>query len=313
MSPTARLLLLAAAALAAAPEARACSVCACGDPLLGATDPAAIAGRLRLQLDTEYLTVSSAEAAGEPRNELTQWSWRFNAVYRPLEELALTLTAPVTGKKLQPGDPAAGHGSSLTGLGDLEVAARWALWRGVSFGARRSQELAVSAGTSLPSGSWKARDQAGDLIDMHGQLGTGSWGPFAGIHYRLEQGDWAGLASLSGRLRTESALPGGDRYRYGDALLWSLHSQYRPARWAALDLGLDGRWVEADRMRLAGQAREAVPGTGGAVWSIAPGAYLNAAGDLWFFLRAQLPVVKSLRGDQDVGATVAAGVQLQLM
>jgi len=313
MSISSRLLLLGAAGLAVAPEARACSVCACGDPLLGATDPAAIAGQLRLQLDAEHLTVSSAEAPGEPRNRLTQWSWRFNAVYRPLEDLALTATVPVTGKKLAPGHPAAGPGSSLTGLGDLELAARWALWRSVSFGARRSQELAVSVGASLPTGSWKARDDAGDLVDMHGQLGTGSWGPFAGLHYRLEQGDWAGLASLSGRLRTESSLPGGDRYRYGDALLWSLHGQYRPARWAALDLGLDGRSVQADRAAAAGLPREPVPGTGGTVWSIAPGAYLNAAGNFWVFLRAQLPVAKSLRGDQDVGATVAAGVQVQLL
>lgn len=307
-----RLLLASAAALAVAPEARACSVCACGDPLLGATDPAAIAGRLRLQLDAEVLTVESAEVAGDPRNELTQWSYRVNAVYRPLEELTISATLPLTTKKLRSRDPAAGHASELTGLGDAELGARWTGWRSVSFGARRSQELALSVGTSLPTGSIRGRDRAGDLVDMHGQLGTGSWGPFAGVHYRLEQGDWAALASLSGRLRTESKLPGGDRYRYGDALLWSLHGQYRPVRWAALDLGLDGRSVQADRMNAAGLPREEVSGTGGSVWAVAPGAYLNAAGDLWLFLRAQLPVVKSLKGDQDVGPTVAAGVQLQL-
>jgi len=312
MTTTARLILLAAAVLASTPEALACSVCACGDPLLGASDPAAIGGRLRLQVDTEVLTVQSAEVAGEPRNELTQWSWRANAVYRPLEELALTATLPLTSKRLRSKDPAAGPASELTGLGDAELGARWTAWRGAHFGARRSQELALSVGTSLPTGSIRGRDRAGDLVDMHGQLGTGSWGPFAGVHYRLEQGDWAALASLSGRLRTESKLPGGDRYRYGDALLWSLHGQYRPVRWAALDLGLDGRSVQADRMATAGLPREEVSGTGGSVWAVAPGAYLNAAGDLWLFLRAQLPVVKSLRGDQDVGPTVAGGVQLQL-
>lgn len=312
MTMTARLLLLAAAALAASPEARACSVCACGDPLLGASDPAAIAGRLRLQLDAEVLTVQSAEVAGDPRNELTQWSWRANAVYRPLEDLAISATLPLTTKKLRSRDPAAGHGSTLTGLGDAELGARWTAWRGVHFGARRSQELALSVGTSLPTGSIRGRDHAGELVDMHGQLGTGSWGPFAGVHYRLEQGDWAALASLSGRLRTESKLPGGDRYRYGDALLWSLHGQYRPARWAALDLGLDGRTVQADEMALAGLPREEVPGTGGSVWALAPAVYLNAAGDFWLFLRAQLPIAKSLKGDQDVGPTVAGGIQMQL-
>ena len=51
--------LAAALALAAAPAARACSVCACGDPLRTSSDPAAISGRLRLQLDTEYLRIDA--------------------------------------------------------------------------------------------------------------------------------------------------------------------------------------------------------------------------------------------------------------
>jgi len=71
--------------------------------------------------------------------------------------------------------------------------------------------------------------------------------------------------------------------------------------------------VKADQATVAGQPRETVPGTGGTVWSIAPGAYLDAAGGFWLFLRGQVPVAKSLRGDQDVGATVAAGIQYQLL
>jgi hypothetical protein len=48
--------------------AYACSVCGCGDPLLASSDPAAITGGLRLQLDTEYLRV------GDPR---IQWTSGF--------------------------------------------------------------------------------------------------------------------------------------------------------------------------------------------------------------------------------------------
>ena len=61
MNPTGRLLLgaVSAGALVSGAPAWACSVCGCGDPLLSANDPAAVNGRLRLQVDTEYLSVKS--------------------------------------------------------------------------------------------------------------------------------------------------------------------------------------------------------------------------------------------------------------
>jgi len=80
---TSRLLLVALAvgALTIARPALACSVCGCGDPLLTSSDPAAITGQLRLQLDTEYLRVDAGnEADPSMTDELTQWSYRFNAV-----------------------------------------------------------------------------------------------------------------------------------------------------------------------------------------------------------------------------------------
>ena len=93
-------LFLAFAAVAAAP-AWACSVCGCGDPLLAVNDPAAIAGQLRLQVDTEYLRVD-AGTDGQPgfTDQLTQWSYRFNVVYRPLDALSLTATVPLVSKTM---------------------------------------------------------------------------------------------------------------------------------------------------------------------------------------------------------------------
>jgi hypothetical protein len=313
MSLTSRLALLAAALAAAAPDARACSVCACGDPLVGASDPAAIGGQLRLQLDTEYLTMSAAnEMDPAATDRLTQWSYRLNAVYRPFDQLSLMLTVPLASRVMRMSDTAGTRTeSSFTGLGDLEVAARWALWSDVSFASQRAQQLAVSAGTSLPTGAYRRANADGE-IDLHGQLGTGSWGPFAGLHYLLEKGDWLAMASVSGRLRTETSLPGGDRYRFGDAVLWSVHGQYRPVPRVALDLGLDGRHARADRATVAG-ARETVPDTGGTVMAVAPGVYFNATGGLWLFVRGQIPAYQDLLGRQDVGATVATGFQYQAL
>jgi hypothetical protein len=306
----------AALTLLEALPARACSVCGCGDPLLAVSDPAAINGTLRFQLDTEYLRID-AGTDGQPgsTDELTQWSYRFNAVYRPVEALSLEVTVPLVSKSIQTvGGGARVTDSSLTGLGDVEVAVRYALWTSVHLGVGRVQELALSAGSALPTGKKDARDSDGNLVDPHGQLGTGGWGPFAGIHYRLEQGDWLGFASLSYRLRTEATYFDHTRYRFGDAALWSIHGQYRPAARLALDLGLDGRDAKADRAVDAdGAVTERVPNTGGTLLSLAPGIYFKAVGELWLFARAQVPVYKDLDGEQDVKPSFTAGLQVQVL
>jgi hypothetical protein len=289
--------------LAALP-ASACSVCGCGDPLLSSSDPAAITGQLRLQLDTEYLQVSSGnETQPGFTDELTQWSYRFNAVYRPTDALSLTLTLPVVGKAMKTvGGGTSVSTSDVTGLGDVELGARYAVWRSLNLGIGRVQELALTAGTSLPTGANGLRS-GGVRIDEHGQLGTGAWGPFAGLHYRFEQGRWLGFASLSGRLHTEN----GYGYTYGSALLWSVHGQFFPTRRVVLDLGLDGRYAAADRSH-----GEAVVNTGGTVLAAAPGVYLNAAGAAWLFVRGQIPVYKRFLGEQDQLPSIVTGVQYQL-
>jgi hypothetical protein len=310
----ARLLLAAAALAALAPRARACSVCGCGDPLLTASDPAAITGQLRLQLDTEYLRVD-AGTDGQPgyTDKLSQWSYRFNAVYRPIEDLSLTATVPLVSKAIRTvGGGTEVTNSDLTGLGDVELGARYAFWRSVDFGIGRVQELAVSGGSALPTGRHEDRAADGSLLDPHGQLGTGGWGPFAGAHYRFEQADWLAFASLSYRIRTQGSYFDGSRYKFGDAVLWSVHGQYRPLRRVALDLGLDGRHARADRaVDPDGTVVSAVENTGGTVVSVAPGVYLNAFGGLWLFVRGQVPVYKRLFGEQDVLPSVTTGFQLQ--
>jgi hypothetical protein len=300
-------LLLSAAALALAVPlpAGACSVCACGDPLLTSSDPAAIAGRLRLQVDTEYLRIDAGnEEDPALTDELTQRSYRFNVVYRPLEALSLSATLPVVSKTIRAvGGGTSTRTSDATGVGDAELAARYALWRTVALGTGRMHELAVTAGTSTPTGA-NELTSAGERIDEHGQPGTGAWGPFAGVHYRFEERRWLGFASLSGRVRSEN----GEEYRYGAAVLWSVHGQYFPVKRVALDLGLDGRHAAADEA-----AGETVAHTGGTVVSVAPGVYYNAVGGAWLFVRGQLPVYKAFRGDQDQLPSVVAGLQYQVL
>jgi hypothetical protein len=308
----------AAAALLAPWPGRACSVCGCGDPLLSASDPAALTGQLRLQLDAEYLRVDAANDANPAAtDQLTQWSYRLNVAWRPLEDLSLSATLPWVQKVIRTvGPDPTVKASDQSGLGDAEVAARWAFWRSVQVGLRRVQELAVSAGSSLPTGRHDARDAAGNVVDPHGQLGIGGWGPFAGLHYRLELGDFTTFASVSYRYRTgaSSADPAGTfRYQFGDAFLWSVHGQYLVARRVALDLGVDGRRASRDRATDPDGTVTRVGNTGGTVLSLAPGLYVNAIGSGWLFVRAQVPFYQHLFDRQDVKPSVIAGVQVQAL
>lgn len=307
--------VVVAYSLGAAVPAWACSVCGCGDPLLTANDPAAITGSLRLQLDTEYLRID-AGTDGRPgyTDQLTQWSYRFNAVYRPLDALSLTATVPLVSKTIHTvGFGSSGVTSDVTGIGDVELGARYTLWTSVKVGERRVQELAVSGGTAIPTGNHDARAADGSLIDPHGQLGTGGWGPFAGIHYRLEQGDWLAYASLSYRLRTEASYLDSSKYKFGDALLWSVHGQYLVSNRIAFDLGIDGRYAMADKATASsGTVTSSVDNTGGTVLSAAPGVYFDAVGGLWLFVRGQIPFYKNLFGEQDVRPSVVAGFQFQV-
>jgi hypothetical protein len=299
------LALSAAAALAASGPARACSVCAAGDPLLGASDPAAVGGRLRLQLDAEYLRASSASALDPGATErLTQWSFRLNVAARATEDLALSATLPLVDKAVDRiGAGVTTRVSSATGLGDAEAAARYVLWRGRDLGVGRTVEAAVSAGTSMPTGANDLRAN-GERIDEHGQPGTGTWGPFAGLHGRVQQGRWSSFASFSGRLRTTNA----HGYRYGAALLWSAHAQVRAMRRLAVDLGVDGRYAAPDR-----DGGASVADTGGTVLSAAPGLFLDVGGGAWLFVRGQIPFVERLRGTQDVSPSVVTGIQHELL
>ena len=331
MTKTARLswlvsaVLSAGASLTSLPAAKACSICGCGDPLLAASDPAAINGTLRLQLDTEYLRVDAGtDGQAGYTDQLTQWSFRLNAVYRPISWLSLIATLPVLDKTIH----TVGGGtdltdSQLTGIGDAELGARYAFWRAINLGRGRVQELALAGGVMMPTGANAAKMTTTDPstgvvtvapVDPHGQLGTGSWGPFLGLHYRFEQVNWLGFADLSYRMRTTGTYFDGSKYKFGDAALWSVHGQYRPLPTLALDLGIDGRYARVDKVTDAGDTSSSTQGnTGGTLLSLAPGVYFNAAGALWVFARGQIPFYKNLYGEQNVYPSVAVGLQYQVL
>lgn len=294
-----RIALAAALLAAAAPRsAEACSVCACGDPLLAASEAPGMAGALRLTLDAEWLRVRAAsDASPGLTDRLTQQTLKLGAVWSPADRLNLAVAVPVTSKVMATvgGGPAVPV-SDQAGLGDVDVGARFFPFTSADVGARRAQALGLSLGTSLPTGPRQA------TLDEHAQLGTGGFGPYAGLLYRYGQGDLAGVASLTGRARTLNA----DGYRYGGALAWTVQGEWDVHPRVSLALGVDGREAWADRA-----AGAAVPDTGGLVLAAAPAASFNVAPGLFVTARGQLPFFTRLRGEQAVDPTVSLGLQWQ--
>ncbi len=293
-------------ALLIAPPVWACSVCGCGDPLVAPGESAGPRGQLSLELDTQYLTQTAGSETPGVNDALTQWSLLLTASYTPVERLNLVLTLPWVWKHLQAQDLATGARtttSNLNGLGDLQFGLRWFFWEKVNFSNRTRQNLSLNLGTSAPTGANDALVD-GERVDQHGQLGTGGWGPYAGLFYRLQGDVWSGYAGAWGLYRTTNA----QGYRFGPAALWTVAAQWQPLDWLAVTLAVDGRYAWADVDNGVDVAN-----TGGLVVSAAPAVQVRIFPGGWLVARAQIPFATALLGVQSVGPVITGGLRWDIL
>jgi hypothetical protein len=287
-----------------AAEALACSICASGDPLVAAGDAAPLQRELRTSVEAEWLTSSAAmESMPGMTETVDQSTLRALAVFSPIARLNAVLTVPFVRKSVtDEGGGMERTNQVVTGLGDVELGARWFLADRSDFSSMRHHSVALSAGTSFPTGSDDA-SEGGVRLDQHSQVGAGAWGPYAGVLYRIEQSSWHAFASVSARWRGENSYG----YRYGASLHWSLVAQRDLGSRVAVGLGIDGRDAASDE-----EDGVAVANTGGLVFAVAPEVHVSVHGPVWLAVRAQIPFATSLHGEQDVGPTVLGGLQLKV-
>lgn len=286
--------------LLAPAAALACSVCGCGDPLVAAGDAMPVSGNFRVALEAEGLTATAASDEDPIATEsVTQYTLKPVAVYSLLGRLNLVLQVPVVRKDWALSGGAEPESHDGIGLGDLDLGARYFVWQHTDMAAGRRQNAAVTAGTSLPTGSNNAQEN-GARIDDHAQLGTGSFGPYAGLLYSFHQDPWNASVNVSGRLHTAN----GYGYRYAPALMWTARGTFRPWERLAFSVALDGRL--AGRDDLGGEEQV---NTGGLVLAATPGVSVGIAGDLWLHAQAQVPVYTALSGTQSVGPVFAVSLQ----
>src|SRR5262249_14303470 len=186
------------------------------------------------------------------------------------------------------------------GLGDVDLGVRVFVWDATSIHDLRRQNLALSTGTSFPTGAGNATTADGERIDQHAQLGTGAWGPYVGALYAFHQDPWNFLVSVTGRFRTTNSYG----YRFGNAVLWSAQLRFRVVEPFALQLGVDGRYAGRD-------TSEGVPqeNTGGLVVSAVPGFAWDVVGQMWLVAQVRVSLATHLFGRQAMGVTAMAGLQ----
>jgi hypothetical protein len=279
----------------------ACSVCGCGDPLVDATESIPAMSMLRFALDGEVLTASAASDDTPGATEsITQVTIRPAAVWSPTRSFNLVVEVPLVWKDWSTtGETPVTHG----GLGDLEVGARWFPVQHVDWSSRSRQDFGISIGTSLPTGPDDATDDAGMRLDEHAQLGTGAFGPYAGLVYAYHRDPWNLFASVTARLHSTSSYG----YRYGTAFLGTLRADYRIGEPFAIELAVDGR--EALRDTSDGDPQT---NTGGLVLAASPGVVWNPARRLWLRARVQVPFITATYGTQSIGPTALLSAQVVL-
>ncbi len=293
--------LLAALWLAFFPKpVRACSVCGCDDPLVAVGDSSPNAGAVRLALSLSVVT-ASARSDDDPTvtETLTRTALIPTFVYSPLSRLNLVLSVPFLRNRYRAASSDQQIAATLWGVGDAELSARYFLWNDLDLAARRRQRLAVSVGSSLPTGR-NDTTQAGERLDEHAQLGRGELGPYVAVLYAFHQDPWNFSVDTTARTFTTNHYD----YRYGSAVLWNAAMQFRIVERVVLDAGINGRYAERDR-----QSGEPQENTGGFVLQAVPGASLQLADELWLKARVELPFVKQLFGVQTLGPTYLALVQ----
>lgn len=302
-----RTLWAGALALVLLPHAAAaCSLCGCGDPLESAGAGLPLAGRFKLGLGWESLSVSAISEDPDRREWLDQLIYQLDLAWDPTDTLSLSARLPYNEKRISAlggvEDPVA---KQVSGLGDLVLGARWAFLSDRAPAQRSATWLTLSLGSSINTGATALEDQ-GVRLDEHDQPGSGAVGPFAGLQLGLERGVWSLSSHVDAQLRATNA----SGYHYGDALRAGLGIRHEASLFHTVGIALEGRYADYDRDHAAGALLE---NTGGTVVNLVPSLGLNLGSNVGLMFQAQLPVYQSLFGEQVQGADLKVTTQYLFM
>jgi hypothetical protein len=280
--------------LATSSSAWACAACGAGDPsiaVVGSEKPQA--GTVRFTVEASY---RYAAAAAHPegvwlsdRLALTP-----GVAWTAHRRVVLTATVPLVMASERSPSLAWGRGF---GLGDSTLGARVVALR---TDGPFEHLGGVSMGLELPTGVRVKQD--GAPTSEHTQPGTGAWSPTAGLWY----GGYGSFASVFASVTGRYSSPGWDAHRPGSGVLATVAAQLQPIPEVAPRLSLDTRWLDADRVDGA-----PMPGTGGWLVQVTPGAAFSPGRDVVLTLAVGIPVLQAGYDDRE-GVSPRLGVSVEL-
>jgi hypothetical protein len=189
----------------------------------------------------------------------------------------------------------------ISGLGDAELGAQWTFASDVNASERQARWASISLGSAINTGANDLSEQ-GVRIDEHEQPGTGAVGPFVGLRFGGENGDWGRWFYAQYQVRATN----GSGYRYGSVARVGLGIKKDQADFLSLGVGLEGRYADYDRDDAQGVL---VENTGGTVLHWVPSMGMKFSSSLGATFKAQLPIYTNLFGEQTLNPTMVFSTQ----
>ena len=196
---------------------------------------------------------------------------------------------------------------SVTGIGDMNLLAKYRIGRGEGAG------IALIGGLNVPTGSTHKRSAEGERLETEHQPGTGSWDPIAGASASIRMD----AVQLTASALYQFSAKGARRTRLGDRLQGGIALSHRfgpvphehaespnhhhgdelddndeehaHSTWDAF-VELGGEWE--GRQKIDGEVEEA---SGGSWIYVAPGARFNSASGWSAAAAIALPVWQDIR------------------
>jgi hypothetical protein len=300
------MLLLLSAALA--PLASACSICRCGDPTFNALGAAIYApGQFRLALDWERFDKEngvSDPTSGEIVGRDAEIENRFtlSVAYSFGERFTLVGRLPFSVRRLTSTDESGAVTTHTSGLSDPDLTALYRVWASpFRPGLGRRAWVSLVAGVKTP---WGRNDlsENGERLDEHAQSGTGATDVTGGLS-AVVQLDMQSSLFASFQYRRTGA--NDHDYRYGRTT--SANVAYERKLGRVVDAVLEVNWRHAEQDVVDADGNRD-PNTGGDLVYLTPRLVLDLGGGFLGRLGVQIPIVKSLYGDQTERANVNVGL-----
>lgn len=310
-----------AVAISVSADARACPACKTGPPSRVHVEPSPSdtekqpvdngsflnAGDFHLDLTVEYRkwdVIDPLEAVLLDRqgrhvhNFSQEWFYHVSLAFGATDDLELSVSVPFRDLRsvfIDDERPAliGSHDSDSSGLGDVEVGARWRLMRDPF-------ELYLIADVGIPTGDTHNRDRLGRRFEPEFQPGSGGWSTTLGMGVAKQRGPWSAHFEAHHTLRFK-----GERdYEFGDSTQLRLGGSYQlPLRkdWPALILLGDviAQFNEPDVDRgvtLGGHRAKLL--------FLVPGIAIQPSPNLTFTVTAPIPVYQDWTFHQEIDYSI---------